>query len=125
MTTLLATYRRPDGGHEALAEFERRYASEHLPLVAGTPGLRATRVQRVSEALGGETDLVLVTSMTFDDRAALDAGLASDTMRAAGRNLREIAPGLATLLILEDADDLSAAAALVDTAGVQPGASPA
>jgi uncharacterized protein (TIGR02118 family) len=125
MTTLLATYRRPDGGPEALAEFERRYASEHLPLVAGTPGLRATRVQRVSEALGGETDLVLVTSMTFDDRAALDAGLASDAMRAAGRNLREIAPGLATLLILEDADDLSAAAALVDTAGVQPGASPA
>jgi uncharacterized protein (TIGR02118 family) len=125
MTTLLATYRRPDGGPEALAEFERRYAAEHLPLVAGTPGLRATRVQRVTQALGGETDLVLVTSMTFDDRAALDAGLASDAMRAAGRNLREIAPGLATLLVLEDADDLSAAAALMDTDGVQPGASPA
>ena len=31
--------------------------------------------------------------MAFDDRAALDAGLASDAMRAAGRNLREIAPG--------------------------------
>ena len=124
MTTLFATYRRPHGGPEALAEFERRYASEHLPLVAGTPGLRSTRVQRVIEALGGETDLVLVTSMVFDDRAALDAGLASDAMRAAGRNLREIAPGLATLLVLEDADDLSATAGLVDTGGVQPGASP-
>ena len=44
--------------------------------------------------------------MEFDDRASLDAGLASDAMRAAGRNLREIAPGLATLLVLEDADDL-------------------
>jgi len=30
-------------------------------------------------------------------------------MRAAGRNLREIAPGLATMLILEDAADLAAA----------------
>lgn len=106
MTTLLALYRRPDGGPEALAEFERRYATEHLPLVAGTPGLRTTEVRRVSQALGAETDLVLVTTMQFDDRAALDAGLASDAMRAAGRNLREIAPGLATLLVLEDADDL-------------------
>ena len=106
MTTLLALYRRPDGGDDALATFERRYRDEHLPLVAETPGLRATRVQRVSGALGGETDLVLVTAMDFDDRAALDAGLASDPMRAAGRNLREIAPGLVTLLVVEDADDL-------------------
>jgi len=106
MTTLLALYRRPEGGHGALAEFERRYAAEHLPLVAGTPGLRETTVQRVDRALGGETDLVLVTTMRFDDRAALDAGLASDAMRAAGRNLREIAPGLSTLLVLEDASDL-------------------
>ena len=106
MTTLLALYRRPDGGPDALAEFERRYAGEHLPLVVETPGLRSTRVQRVVEALGGETDLVLVTAMEFDDRAALDAGLASDAMRAAGRNLRQIAPGLATLLVLEEAGDL-------------------
>jgi uncharacterized protein (TIGR02118 family) len=106
MTTLLALYRRPEGGPEALAEFERRYAAEHLPLVAGTPGLRATEVRRVSDALGGETDLVMVTAMRFDDRAALDAGLTSEAMRAAGRNLREIAPGLATLLVLEDAPDL-------------------
>ena len=108
MTTLLALYRRPEGGPEALAEFERRYGVEHLPLVAETPGLRSTRVQRVTEALGGETDLVLITAMEFDDRAALDAGLASDAMRAAGRNLREIAPGLSTLFVLEDAADLGA-----------------
>jgi uncharacterized protein (TIGR02118 family) len=106
MTTLLAMYRRPDGGPDALAEFERRYANEHMPLVAGTPGLRDTRIRRVSEALGGETDLVLVTAMDFDDRAALDAGLASDPMRQAARRLREIAPGLATFLVLEDAPDL-------------------
>ena len=108
MTTLLALYRRPDGGDAALAEFERRYGVEHLPLVSATPGLRQTTVQRVTGALGGETDLVLVTAMRFDDRAALDAGLASDAMRAAGRSLREIAPGLATLLVLEDADDFGA-----------------
>ena len=102
MTTLLATYRRPDGGEDALTTFLRRYHEEHLPLVAMTPGLRATRVQRVAEALGGETDLVMITAMDFDDRAALDAGLASDPMRQAGRNLREIAPGIASFLVLED-----------------------
>jgi uncharacterized protein (TIGR02118 family) len=116
MTTLLALYRRPDGGEEAQATFERRYAAEHLPLVADTPGLRSVQVQRVVSALGGETDLILATSMEFDDRAALDIGLASDDMRAAGRNLREIAPGLATLLVLEDLPDMSAAASpAVDT----------
>ena len=104
MTTLLALFRRPDGGDDALATFLRRYRAEHLPLIAQTPGLRATRVRRVSEALGGETDLVVVTAMDFDDRAALDAGLASDAMRQAGRNLREIAPGLVTLLVTEDDD---------------------
>ena len=30
MTTLLVLYRRPDGGAEALAEFERRYAGENV-----------------------------------------------------------------------------------------------
>ena len=115
MTTLLALYRRPEGGEEALAEFERRYATEHLPLVAQTPGLRGTRVQRVSQALGAETDLAVITAMHFDDRAALDEGLASDAMRQAGRNLREIAPGLATLLVLEDAPDLASASPSVDT----------
>jgi uncharacterized protein (TIGR02118 family) len=106
VTTLLALFRRPEGGDEALVAFERAYAESHLPLVVETPGLRAIRCQRVSQGLGAPTDLVLVTAMDFDDRAALDAGLAADAMRAAGRNLREIAPGLSTLLVLDDATEL-------------------
>ncbi len=106
MTTLLVLYRRPEGGPEALETLERRYRGEHLPLVAATPGLRATRIWRVSEELGAETDLVLAAAMDFDDRAALDAGLRSDPMRAGGRILREIAPGLATFLVVEEAPDL-------------------
>ena len=106
MTTLLALYRRPEGGAEAFEAFERAYAGEHLPLVAATPDLLELHVGRVSEALGQTTDLVLVASMRFADRASLDAGLASEPMRQAGRSLRRIAPGLATLLVLEDAPDL-------------------
>ncbi len=108
MTTLLVLYRRPDGGEDALGTFERRYREEHLPLVAEAPGVRRTRVWRVSGALGSETDLALVAALEFDDRAALDESLRSDPMRAGGRVLREIAPGLATFLVLEDAPDLAA-----------------
>jgi len=110
MTTLLVQFRRPEGGPEATAAFEQAYAETHLPLVVETPGLRSLRLHRVSEALGATTDLILVAEMEFDDRAALDAGLASDAMRAAGRNLRTIAPGLATLLVVEDASELVPAA---------------
>jgi uncharacterized protein (TIGR02118 family) len=106
VTTQLVLYRRPEGGEAALETLERRYRDEHLPLVADTPGLRATRVWRVREALGAETDLALACAMDFDDRAALDEGLRSDPMRAAGRILREIAPGLATFLVVDDAPDL-------------------
>jgi hypothetical protein len=83
----------------------------HLPLV---PGRRASARQvRVVGALGGD-DLILATSM-FDDRGSLDAGLASDAMRAAGRNLREIAPGLGTFLVLEAAEWTAGPSPAVDT----------
>jgi uncharacterized protein (TIGR02118 family) len=106
VTTLLVLYRKPEGGDDALATLERRYREEHMPLVAQTPGLRTTRTWRVSEALGSETDLGFVAAMDFDDRQAMNDGLRSDPMRAAGRILREIAPDLATFLVLEDAPDL-------------------
>jgi uncharacterized protein (TIGR02118 family) len=116
MTTLLALYRRPAGGDEALAMFERRYAEEHLPLIAATPELLAVRVRRVTQPLLGDREVFLTCSMEFQDRAALDRALASDEMRAASRNLREVAPGLATLLVLEDDPDLDTAASpAVDT----------
>jgi len=116
MITLLALYRRPEGGDEALAMFERRYAEEHLPLIAATPELLAVRVRRVTQPLLGDREVFLTCSMEFQDRAALDRALASDEMRAASRNLREVAPGLATLLVLEDDPDLDTAASpAVDT----------
>jgi uncharacterized protein (TIGR02118 family) len=98
--SLLALYRRPEGGDEALRTFQRRYAQEHAPLMQQVPGLRSMRVAHVSRALT-ESDLVMTCEMAFDDAAALDAALASPEMRAAGRNIREIAPGLLTLVVVE------------------------
>ena len=100
MTTLLVLYRAPEGGADALATFEsplpRRAPAARRP-DAGPA--RDARSGGSAEALGGETDLALAAAMDFDDRAALDEGLRSDPMRAAGRILREIAPGLATFLV--------------------------
>jgi uncharacterized protein (TIGR02118 family) len=100
--TLLALYKRPEGGDEALDTFWRRYREEHLPLMAQVPGLRSTRVLSVAQHFYGE-DLIAAAVMDFDDRAALDAAMTSEEMRAAGRNLREIATGIVTLVVAEDA----------------------
>ena len=100
--TLLALYRRPEGGSEGLDTFLRRYHAEHMPLIERVPGLRASQVERVAQHYAGE-DVVMLTRMTFDDRPALDAAMASDEMRQAGRVLRDIAPGLLTLVALEEA----------------------
>jgi len=98
--TLLALFRAPDGGDEALATFMRRYRDEHLPLMRAVPGLRSMSVERVTADFDGAGH-VLANHMTFDDRSSLDAAMQSQEMRAAGRNVREIAPGLMTLVVLE------------------------
>jgi uncharacterized protein (TIGR02118 family) len=98
--SMMAFYRRPDGGEEALETFRRRYVAEHLPLIRQVPGLRTIRVERIAHAYS-ETDLVMIAEMTFDDRGSLDAAMASAEMRAAGRNLRDIAPGISTVVLLE------------------------
>ncbi len=104
--TLMALYRRPEGGDEAVETFRRRYGEEHLPLVRQSPGLRSLHVARVTQAFS-DSDLFLVARLVFDDRAALDEALRSDAMRAAGKVLREIAPGDAvTLLVVEPDTEL-------------------
>jgi uncharacterized protein (TIGR02118 family) len=99
--TLVAMFKRPEGGEDALEEFMTRYLDEHMPLIEKVPGLRSSVVEKVAQHYAGD-DLVVVTRMEFDDRAALDVGMASDEMRVAGRNLRDIAPGLLTLVALEE-----------------------
>jgi uncharacterized protein (TIGR02118 family) len=101
--TLMALYKRPEGGDEALATFWQRYRDEHMPLIDKVPGLRGTKLWRVSRKYAGE-DIVAVCFMDFDDQDALKAGMRSEEMAAAGANLAEIAPGLLTLVALEESD---------------------
>ncbi|MDL2336071.1 MAG: EthD family reductase [Chloroflexota bacterium] len=99
--TLLAIFTRPEGGEDALDELMTRYLDEHMPLIEMVPGLRSSVVEKVAQHYAGE-DLVIVTRMEFDDSEALQVGMASDEMKVAGRNLRDIAPGLLTLVALDE-----------------------
>ena len=99
--TLAAFYKRPDGGDQALATFWQRYRGEHMPLIEKVPGLRSTKIWNVSRKYAGD-DLIAVCFMEFDDTDALKAGMKSEEMAAAGANLAEIAPGLLTLVALEE-----------------------
>src|SRR5436190_10464430 len=99
--TLLALYKRPEGGDQALNTFWQRYRDEHMPLIEKVPGLRGTRIWNVPKHYAGE-DLIATCEMYFDDQAAMDAAMSSEEMRVAGKNLREIAPGLLTLVALEE-----------------------
>jgi uncharacterized protein (TIGR02118 family) len=99
--TLLAIFKRPEGGDDAMDELMQRYLDEHMPLIEKVPGLRSSVVEKVSGHYAGD-DIVIVTRMEFDDSLALQAGMASDEMRVAGRNLRDIAPGLLTLVALDE-----------------------
>lgn len=118
--TLLALYRRPDGGDESLSTFRRRYREEHLPLIRKVPGLRSVHVAQVERRLMGQDDLVLVARMIFDDQASLEAGLASDEMRVAGRNLREVAPGIVELFVAGPDPEMGASAADLPADGAGP-----
>jgi len=99
--TLLALYRRPDGGDDALVTFWQRYRDEHLPLIEKVPGLRGTKVRSVSRRYTGE-DFVATCEMLFDDVDALKAAMRSDEMRVAGDKLNEFASGLLTLVALSE-----------------------
>jgi uncharacterized protein (TIGR02118 family) len=99
--TLLALYKRPEGGDEALATFWRRYSEEHLPLIEQVPGLRGSKVWDVARRYTGE-DFVGVTEMYFDDMDALKTAMRSAEMAAAGKVITELAGPLMTLVALEE-----------------------
>ena len=99
--TLLALYKRPEGGDEALATFWQRYRDEHMPLIEKVPGpARHEDLERVARATPARTSSrrARCTSTTRD---ALKAAMRSDEMRVAGDNLNEFANGLLTLVACE------------------------
>ena len=105
-TTLLALYRRPEGGRRVSPRSCAATRRSTCRSSARCPACVRCGSADVVRAFG-QSDLVLVARLIFDDRAALDVALASEPMRAAGRNLREIAPGIVTMVVVEPDHGLS------------------
>ena len=69
------------------------------------PGLRREATSRVSQILYGETQCALIHELYFDTLSALQAGLASESGREAGRLLQEMTAGRVMLLIADHSED--------------------
>ena len=84
MHTLTVLYYRVDD-ETALEEF---FSGVHLPLLEALPGLRVVEIGRVMGQPLGQSRFTLTVAAGFDDRAALEAALATETGLALMNALR-------------------------------------
>ena len=96
---LIALYATP----EDPVAFDAHYRDVHAPIVNRYPGLRELRLTRADGVAARPPAFYLMAEMTFDDRSALDAALASEAGIESGRDLRNFAGAGVTLLIVDDA----------------------
>ncbi|MFP5020486.1 EthD family reductase [Pseudonocardia phyllosphaerae] len=97
---LVILYGHPDDA----AAFEDYYASTHIPYaVKHMPNVRDAQNSRVVElADGSRAPYYRVSQMSYDDLAALRAGIESEDGRSTIADLANFATGGATLLVVED-----------------------
>ncbi len=97
MVKLVALYRKPADP----AAFDKSYFGTHVPLVKKIPNLRRVDVARVTGAPRGEPEYYMIAEMYFDNKAAMDAAMASPENAEAGKNLMSFARGLVTFVFAE------------------------
>jgi len=90
------------------ATFERRYISEHAPMVLdGIPGLKKFVAARVVGSPTGPAAYQRVAELYFDSIESLQAGMASAGGQAAVAHAMEISTGGAPVVLIGE-DDKSA-----------------
>jgi uncharacterized protein (TIGR02118 family) len=99
MHKLIALYRTPPDP----AAFDKYYADVHLPLVKKIPGLIRTVLNRgFAPPWGGESAFYLIVEMHFADEAAFGKAMNSPENRAAGKDARQFAGELVTLVTVKE-----------------------
>jgi len=95
---LIALYRKPDD----IDAFMAHYRDVHLPLVAKTPHLQKTVINRVTGGPMGEPPYFMMAEMHFPDADSFKAAMKSDENKAAGKDLMGFAGKLVTLMVVEE-----------------------
>jgi uncharacterized protein (TIGR02118 family) len=95
MHKLIALFKTPAD----VQAFDKHYAEVHLPLVKNVPGLSGLIVSRgTTPPWGGEMPYYLITEMQFPDEATFKAAMSSGENRAVGKDARQFAGNILTLV---------------------------
>ena len=101
MIKLIALFKKP----EDVDAFEQHYNDVHVPLIKQVPYMRNFVSSKAFGAPRGEPAYYKIAEMWFDDRAAFDAGMASDENRAAGKDLMSFAREVVTMLFVDSPEE--------------------
>ena len=93
MVKLIALYKTPPDPDD----FDRHFEAVHLPLLRSYPGLQKLELTRIDGAPLGEARFRVMVELYFEDRAAMDAALASQAGKAVTRDLLAFAASLVTV----------------------------
>ena len=98
MAELVVMYKTPKDA----AAFDKHYAENHVPLAKKIPGLRKYTVSQGPVATpAGPSAFHLIATLTFDNLAAIQAGVASAEGQAAAADVRTFATGGADMILFD------------------------
>jgi len=95
LIALYATPRYPES-------FDVAYFNTHIPLIKNVPGLQSVESSKLTKVIVGEKAPYMITTMTFESKESMLAGLNSEEMKTAGENLDSFAKGIYTLSFGEE-----------------------
>ena len=73
MYKLIAIYKMPSD----LESFEKHYDEIHAPLAAKVPSLKELRVNKITGTPQGESDLLMIAEMVFENKDDFKTGMKS------------------------------------------------
>ena len=93
MARMIVIYKQP----KDVKAFERHYFEKHVPLAKKLPGIRKYEVsQGPITSPAGPTDAWMITTLHFDNMAAVRSAFATEIGQACAADRREFAPDPST-----------------------------